>query len=357
MGKGENIFKRKDGRWEARYAKGRGIDGGIIYGYCYGKTYREAKEKVTVRKADVLFGIQAEAARTLRLGHYCDEWLQKKKPVIKESTYIKYWKVLEKHIKPALGNCKPKSITEEAVNFFVGDLEARLSAKTIKDVLAVLRAVLKYSGCTRELAVPLPKEQSREARVLSQSEQSVLIQRLSGSQDRRDLGTLLVLLTGIRIGELCALRWEDVSMEDDTIHIRSTIQRLSDENGGTRIIISTPKSDKSRRVIPMTQIASAVCRRMEPGEGFLLTGSERYLEPRAMQYHLQRITKECGLEGVHFHTLRHTFATRCMEVGFDIKSLSEILGHSTTGITLDRYIHASLALKRENMKKLDQVGM
>lgn len=123
------------------------------------------------------------------------------------------------------------------------------------------------------------------------------------------------------------------------------------------MVISSPKSEKSLRVIPMTSMTKGVLLGMHPGSGFVLTGSEQIAEPRNMQYLLGRITKECGLEGVHFHTLRHTFATRCVEVGFESKSLSEILGHSTTGITLDRYIHASLTLKRENMGKLEEVGM
>ena len=118
------------------------------------------------------------------------------------------------------------------------------------------------------------------------------------------------------------------------------------------MVISSPKSEKSLRVIPMTSMTKGVLLGMHPGSGFVLTGSEQIAEPRNMQYLLGRITKECGLEGVHFHTLRHTFATRCVEVGFEIKTLSEILGHATVNITLNRYVHSSFELKRQNMNKL-----
>lgn len=102
-----------------------------------------------------------------------------------------------------------------------------------------------------------------------------------------------------------------------------------------------------------------LCDRMrhENGAAYILTGSERCMEPRTLQYRMKKYARDCGLDGVHFHTLRHTFATRAVEAGFEIKSLSEILGHSTTTITLDRYVHSSLELKRENMRKLSEIGM
>ena len=135
------------------------------------------------------------------------------------------------------------------------------------------------------------------------------------------------------------------------------MQRLKDVDRGdnrTKVMIGTPKSRCSVRVIPMSGQLAELCRRMRclNDRAYILTGGERYIEPRTLQYRLKKYTAECGLEGVHFHTLRHTFATRAVEAGFEIKSLSEILGHSTTRITLDRYVHSSLELKRSNMNKL-----
>lgn len=125
----------------------------------------------------------------------------------------------------------------------------------------------------------------------------------------------------------------------------------------THIVIGEPKSEKSIRTIPLTDYAVTFCRRFaNKDDTYLLTGTGEYMEPRTLEYRFQKYTQECGLRGVHPHTLRHTFATRAVEAGFDIKSLSEILGHASTTITLERYVHSSLALKRTNMEKLDKVA-
>lgn len=163
--------------------------------------------------------------------------------------------------------------------------------------------------------------------------------------------------------ELCALRWENISLKDNTIKICSTMQRLKDINtdqeSKTKIVIGSPKSDTSTRTIPISETAADLCRKMNPQSpaAFVLTGNLHYMEPRTLQYRMERYTETCGLDGVHFHTLRHTFATRCVEVGFEVKSLSEILGHANTTITLDRYVHSSMELKRDNMNKLVTVGL
>ena len=199
-------------------------------------------------------------------------------------------------------------------------------------------------------------------RVLSREEQTRFVSYLLEDMDPCKFGVLLTLFTGVRIGELCALRWGNLSVKEQTIRIDATLQRLRDTKAAgacrTRIVIGTPKSDTSVRTIPITDYTAALCAQMDPHSpsAYVLTGTEAYLEPRALQYRMEKYTRDCGLEGVHFHTLRHTFATRAVEVGFEIKSLSEILGHATTTITLERYVHSSLTLKRNNMKKLSAAG-
>ena len=149
---------------------------------------------------------------------------------------------------------------------------------------------------------------------------------------------------------------------EQTIGITATLQRLHDtageEGSRTRICIGAPKSSISRHTIPMTDYTAALCRRfaVEDADAYVLTGTGRYMEPRTLQYRMEKYTRACGLEGVHAHTLRHTFATRAVEVGFEIKSLSEVLGHATTAITLERYVHSSMELKRSNMDKLQAIG-
>lgn len=371
MAKGENIFKRKDGRWEARYIKGYELSGKIRYGFCYGKTYAEAKRRVTECRA----GIIAENQKPLpgmrrRFSFYCDEWLSFKKERIKESTYIKYSTVIERHIKPQLGNCYPPGITSDAVDAFSKLLvhKSGLSVKSIHDILVVLRGILKYTeyrlpGIFQKIEINYPKGERKEMRVLTIEEQKRFIKYLLSDTDCCKFGLLLALFTGIRIGELCALRWEDISVREQTVRISATLQRLHDISNScdtrTRIVIGSPKSNTSARIIPLTDYAAELCRKMEIGnaKAYVLTGSREYMEPRTLQYRIEKYTRECGLDGVHCHTLRHTFATRAVEAGFEIKSLSEVLGHAGTSITLERYVHSSLELKRANMRKLSTVGL
>ena len=371
MAKGENIFKRKDGRWEARYIKGYELSGKIKYGFCYGKTYKEAKEKVTNCKAALISGKSLSPAGSRhRFTFYCDEWLRTRKAKIKETTYIKYDTVLKRHIKPKLGSCYPLGFTTDLIDAFTKELlfEEELAPKTVHDILVVLHSVLKYTaghfpGAFPAVEINYPKANRKEMRVLSREEQQRFVAYLLTDMDACKFGILLALFTGIRIGELCALRWDHISMQDKTICIAATLQRLRDTDmqgsSRTRIVIGTPKSETSFRTIPMSDDTFALCKRMDPQEAsaYVLTGTEQFMEPRALQYRMEKYTRECGLEGVHFHTLRHTFATRAVEVGFEIKSLSEVLGHATTTITLDRYVHSSMELKRDNMNKLAAAGL
>ncbi len=199
--------------------------------------------------------------------------------------------------------------------------------------------------------------------MLSREEQAHFTAYLLTDTDRCRFGVLLMLLSGIRIGELCALKWENVDLREGTIRISATLQRLSrteaEHESRTRIVISTPKSETSARTIPLIEHAAALCKRFAVSDpaAYVLTGTEHCMEPRVLQYRIQKYTRDCGLEGVHAHTLRHTFATRAVEVGFEIKSLSEILGHAGTSITLERYVHSSMELKRANMDKLTAAGL
>ena len=371
MAKGENIFKRKDGRWEARFIKGHDSSGKIRYGYCYGRSYKEAKEKVQKAKKEFEANkvVKPQAAKRV-FAYYCDEWIRINRSRIKQSTFVKYSATIEKYIKPRLGQKHPQSLSSAIISDFSNHLleEDGLSAKTVRDILIVLHSILKYTsaqfqGVFPALEIVYPKNSRKEMRVLTFEEQNCLMQYLLEDMEPCKFGILLALLTGLRIGEICALKWGDISLEDRTIRISSTMQRIRDieETGETKtkVVIGAPKTDTSHRIIPLTNYAMELCSRMEDQEPdfYVLTGRNRYMEPRTLQYRLKKYTQDCGLEDVHFHTLRHTFATRCIEVGFEIKSLSEILGHSTTTVTLERYVHSSIELKRSNMDKLASVGL
>ena len=370
--KGENIYKRKDNRWEGRYLKGYGEDGAPKYGYIYGATYGEAKERLQKARSSLLLGIDATGRTKRKMCDLINEWLQINRHKITESTYVKYLGVVKKHIFPFFGGMRPEAICTSVVSEFATMLtdEMGLAPKTVRDILTILRSILKYAkkqiGATMpEVEIIFPRSSRCEMRVLTRAEQQRLISTLTADMDEYKFGILLALITGLRIGELCALRWENVDFEGGFIRVKYTMQRLKNtefstfNNNSTKIIITDPKSEGSARRIPLTENALKLCRRFyrENDKAFVLTGDENhYCEPRKLQYHFYRIVEKIGLSDLHFHSLRHTFATRCVEVGFEIKSLSEILGHSNPKITLERYVHSSMELKRDNMNRLSIVG-
>lgn len=292
-----------------------------------------------------------------------EKWLQSVRPQIKESSYIKYKNILRSYINTEFRNTSVETLTPndiyERCNHLLTDGGARgsgLSPKTVADILSVIRNILRYAHiknlhplCTgKEITI---KQSPRQTSVLSHCDQNRLCTYLLNHMSERNLGILLCLFTGIRIGELCALKWEDISIEDETVHINKTMQRLQiEENGGkkTAIIVTTPKSACSIRTIPLAQNILHLIQNCFFGQqGYLLTGNHwKFTEPRTMQNHFRRILQENEIEPLNFHSLRHTFATRCVEVGFDIKSLSEILGHANVNITMNRYVHPTMELKK-----------
>lgn len=209
MAKGENIFKRKDGRWEARYIKGYELSGKIKYGFCYGKTYKEAEEKVTRAKAALVSGKPAPVSNTRhRFAYFCDEWFESEKNRFKESTCVKYKTILEKHIKPRLGGCFPLAFNDGLIEQFANELlfEEELAPKTVKDILVVLRSILNYTAklfpdTFPKVDIVYPKESKKEMRVLTREKQTLFVSYLLEELDECRFGILLALLTGIRIGE------------------------------------------------------------------------------------------------------------------------------------------------------------
>lgn len=374
--KGTNIYKRKDGRWEARYIKEYDASGKGKYGYVYGRTYKEAREKQLQAQASISNRQKNGGNDKQRFAEYCQEWLLLNRSRVKRSTYVKYHNIVNNHIIPQLGQRVPQSLDTVLLETFSNTLLKEgsvcggkpLSPKTVRDILTVLHSILRYTNKQMgngmgNIEFIYPKEKKKEMRVLSREEQSQLVQYLLLKMDPCKFGILLALMTGLRIGEICALRWENISLLDQSIQVGNTMQRLQVLNSlsgsKTEVIVGEPKSETSRRVIPLTKDALELCEKMDPKcpSAFVLTGqSHRFMEPRTLQYRLAKYVAECGLDDLNFHALRHTFATRCVEVNFEIKSLSEILGHSSVQVTLDRYVHSSMELKRENMSKLPAIG-
>lgn len=379
--KGENIYKRKDGRWEGRYLKGRSPQGKAIYGSVYGKTYsgvREALRGITAERKNAAPArkepepVKPDTVPACRFSVLAEEWLHDIQPRVKSSTYIKYRNLLRSYLLPVYKDQAVDSITEDDIRACCqrlltegGAHRAGLSRKTVADTLSILRSILHYAAareihvaCTgKEVSV---RRETVELPILRKDEQERLCRYLTEHPTDRNLGIFLCLFTGLRIGELCALKWSDISFERKTIHVHQTMQRLQIEGGGekkTAVIISTPKSACSIRTIPLPANVQHFMQKSFPGRtGYLLTGEENeYVEPRTLQKYFKRVLKEAQIDPINFHALRHTFATRCIEVGFDVKSLSEILGHSNVSITMNRYVHPTMEMKIENMQKLSEL--
>lgn len=367
--RGENIYKRKDGRWEGRYIKSH--EGGKIhFGYVYGKTYREVKQKIigSAQNVDISVMQNVPELTTGTFGATALEGLSVSRNQLKESSYVKYRIVINNHLLPVFGDCQISDITRDDVSQFCNLLLSEendttaLSPKTASSIMCVLKNIFDYAAQVKQYAtVDLRgisiRQPQRQLRVLSLSEQQKLSEHLRNNLNLHNLGILICLYTGLRLGEICALRWEDVNFEEKAIYVHQTMQRLQCTESGeskTQILISNPKSNSSVRRIPIPdELFNLIAQYRFPENAYFLTGtSKQYVEPRNMQNKFKRAVKDCGIENVNFHTLRHTFATRCVELGFDIKSLSEILGHSSVNITLNRYVHPSMELKQQNMNKL-----
>lgn len=368
--KGENIYKRKDGRWEGRYIKSRDISGKINYGYVYARTYRDVKAKLQESILHSNQVITAPSRKSELFSELAAEWFSNIRPHIKESTQNKYLNLLESYILPAYGNKRLEQISYDFIREYCeiwlssgGKKGTGLSSKTVSDILTVIRSILKFAvqkgkriACDGS-SIHL-KHVSKPMRILSKTEQDKLYQNLYADSDSRSLGILICLFTGLRVGEVCALRWEDVSFSDQALYVHSTLQRIQDKTNRekkTKIVITTPKSLCSIRTIPIPEtLLNILMSHKISSIGYLLTNSEtKFIEPRSMQKKFKQVLEESGIAPANFHSLRHTFATRCIELGFDVKSLSEILGHSNVNITLNLYVHPTFELKKENMQKID----
>lgn len=383
MGKhGENIRKRKDGRWEARLISAYDLCGKAVYRSFYGKTYLEAKEKrnnYLRNSSENRRGIDTSPPNSLKITvkQAMGEWMEFRKDSVKESTFAHYTNLLDRHIFPALGSVYLSALTEDMINAFLkeqlnaGRIDGKggLSSKTVSDIRSVLLLGLEYARqqrypCPEKSKIFSPRSCTPSKRILTRAEQSKLENYLFQHPEPAELGVLTALYSGLRIGEVCALQWGDIKRTEGTLQIDKTMNRIQnvahhDEGGKkTRILISHPKTESSSRFVPLPSFITGLldeCRRET--DMFLITGTRCPMEPRVYLDKYKKILKKAGLEPFTFHSLRHTFATRCVETGFDTKSLSEILGHANVSTTLQNYVHPSFESKKEQMERLKTVSV
>lgn len=366
---GENIYKRKDGRWEGRFIKER-INGKAHYGAVYARSYRDVKCKLetTKKKLETEKNTARKAGTVADIGN---RWLTEARGTLKDSSINKYEDMLRCYILPEFGNTELSEITNKHLIDFANSLlingginNQGLSCSTVAEIISIMNSLRIYAmkrDCTVLFSpecVTLKREQ-KKIRVFSMDEEACLITYLCENMDMTMLGILLCLFTGIRIGELCALKWDEINLSEQTLQIRRTMQRIrvdGSQGRKTEVKLCEPKSICSIRTIPLPDMLIELLSQYYAPGTFLLTGdSSRYVEPRTIQYRFKNILKACNISEANFHTTRHTFATRCIELGFDVKSLSEILGHSSVAITMNRYVHPTMALKAENMNRFSDL--
>ena len=314
-----------------------------------------------------MLAMTTEKAQGITYGEWMHIWLAQRSVYLKEATTEHYRIAARNHILPALGMYPLTALGEQQIQACVlhwmesGRRDGRggLSEKTVRGLVTVIKNSLRSAAREGMIVQPTldirypERTQKQKLSVLSRTEQAMLMQHIYLNLTPKNLGILFCMYTGLRIGELCALRWEDIDMEERVVYVRHTTQRIfhctESGSGWTELVTTSPKTRSSVRTVPLSSLLYPVLCRMHPGDGacYLLTGRLRSTEPRTYRDYYNRLLRKLGLPHVHFHGLRHTFATRLIENGADYKTVSELLGHATVNVTLNLYVHPQMEQKRK----------
>lgn len=343
--RGENIYKRKDGRYEGRYIKYYDISGSAVYGYVYSKSYTALKKLLAKYKTEK----PTKQGKNLAFAEWLESWI-KLQPQLKSTTKTIYQSHINNYINPKLGNVPLKKLNSEILQGFVNDLE--LSASTVRTIFSIIKSALSSAednGLIMNVwsKVKLPKKEKSIVQILTVTEQKRLESTLVLNFD---IGIWISLYTGLRIGEVCALKWSDICFETATLIVNGTQARM-----GNGVEITSPKSKTSRREIPVPKVLLEKLKALPQVCEYVLSKNKKPVDLRTYRRHFKRLLQKADLPDIKYHALRHTFSTRALEVGMDYKTLSEILGHSSVDITLDLYAHSLKEHKRNEMNKLDNI--
>ena len=362
--RGDNIHKRSDGRWEGRYISSRNELGKAVYRSVYARTYADCSEKLKLARCNML-----PVSKPMTVDELFAAWHLSRKNKVKQSTYANYKTLYENYLQERFGSMRVDALNSFMLNRFVDDMLTNggkrglgLSAVTVQLIMILLKSVIEYGEVEFELPnaakhISLPKTQTAEISVFSEFE----IRRIRNCVDTSssiELGILLALFTGLRIGEICALTWADIDTAEQLIHVRKTLYRIANQDDSaqkTAIVIDMPKSKSSLRDVPIPTFLLEPIARLkanQDSQNYFLTCSPKPTEPRTYTLRFKSFLKRIGVPYRNFHSLRHTFATECIKSGVDVKTLSELLGHSSVKITLDRYVHSDMQLKRRQLEKL-----
>lgn len=354
---GENIYRRKDGRFEGRYVVGKRSDGRTKFGYIYGRQYADVQRRLMMKKVERFDRTHPDGGREQTVSEWLNRWLDSDIAYsVKASTLRIYRGQARNHILPYVGGYCLSRVTPPIVHQMLTDLSAKgLGPSGIRSALRLLSSAMRAAQeegligknpCRRIRVMPAGK---KEQRVLTAWEQ----EKLRVCMDRKNLPALMSLYTGMRLGEICALKWTDIDWKKKILTVRRTVQRTALQQepgrGKTCLSVGTPKTEGSYRVIPLP---APLYEKLEalsaghPESEYVFGKGGQPAEPRTVQRRLQRLTKRLGLPGVHFHTLRHSFATRLLELGIQVKTVSVLLGHASVKTTLDIYAHSLLDQQR-----------
>ena len=374
--RGENIRKRKDGRWEARYIKGRKNNGKIIYGSIYAQTYKEVKEKLHICLENNITTIKQ--TQQLKFNEIVKQWLNYKKSFIKDSTYNKYLNTYEKYIKDYMFSYYINQLTSNHIQTFILELSKKtnyrtnkqLSLSTVRVVVYIIKSVFSFASkqgliTPVHIDIDIPRLEKKQVHVLQKQEQIILEKYCMNQLNIYTLSILFCLYTGVRIGELCALKWNHIDFNNRLIIIDQTVQRIQNKHENniskTYLSVTRPKTVNSLRKIPITTNLYTILTEYY-NQNYIKKDTYIFnnqfntpIDPRRIQKHFKMILSKLNLTSITFHGLRHTFATRCIELGMDIKTLSEILGHSNVATTMSIYVHSTDSQKREQMELLSKM--
>ena len=292
-----------------------------------------------------------------------EAWKEYKRPYVKQSTMAAYVLILENHVLPEFGD--NDSLHEHDVQAFVlKKIERGLSVKSVKDILIVLKMVMKFGVKNEwmthyEWDIKYPaNNQPKELEVLSVANHKKILDYVQHNFTFMSLGIYISLSTGLRIGEICALKWSDINVTDGTITVQRTIERIyvvEGEKKHTQLVINTPKTVNSCREIPMSKELLAMVKPMKKvvnGDFYVLTNEDKPTEPRTYRNYYNRLMEKLDIPKLKYHGLRHSFATRCIEAGCDYKTVSVLLGHSNISTTLNLYVHPNMEQKKRCINKM-----
>ena len=353
--RGENIYKRKDGRYEGRYVLGKKSNGATRFGYVYARKYSEVRSLLAQKKVRRDAVVTQDDRGHWRYKSWAEYWLERLvRPRISLSTYCCYKNILTKHLLPCLGDRLVAELDSAVLQDVVAQLQAHnLAPSTHHGVVRLMRSSLKAAyeeGILKtnvSARVRTAQYHRSEQEVLTKEQQ---VKLTSFAIREGDISVLLGLYMALRVGEACGLMWSDIDFKNGTLMVRRSIQRIKRfEDGRTQIVIGKPKTCTGLRTMPVPVFLLKLLRqRYARGVPslYVLGKAEKPAEPRTVQRRFGYISRQAQVAGFHFHSLRHTFATRLLEMGVDMKTVSLLMGHSSPRITMECYAHSTREQQR-----------